>query len=112
MAVLDEEMRLDAQEDAQAIAYIRQQLPAELQDVYTESLLQSLIDILVDLLANSDILDNEADEEGFVEIDMEHLSSVVVSEAASAGLGTLSADDILLVVQAWMDFEEQEAQNE
>ena len=33
---LDEELMLDAQQDAAAVAYIKQHLPQELKDVFTE----------------------------------------------------------------------------
>ncbi len=108
MAILDEEIRLDAIEDAKAIAYIRQHLPAELQPRYDENILQDIIDLTVDQLANGPQLDSEADADGYVDIDMEVLANAVAQEAEAAGLGKLPEEEVLLIVEAWMDFEDED----
>lgn len=54
---LDEELMLDAQQDAAAVAYIKQHLPQELKDVFTEELLYYFIDVIVEYYTESGILD-------------------------------------------------------
>lgn len=105
MSSLEEELRLDAAEDARAIAYIRQQLPERLLSVCTEEYLQEVIDILVDCLAESDALEADADDEGYVEINIDILTASVAERMANAGLPLLSSDDLQCVTEAWLDFD-------
>lgn len=108
MAILDDEILHDAAEDAQAINYVRTQLPDALKERYTEDVLQQVIDITVDVLASSDILDAEADADGYVNIDMDTIASEVAKQAAADGLGQFEVDDLLVVIEAWMDFDEKQ----
>lgn len=72
---LDEELMLDAQQDAAAVAYIKQHLPQELKDVFTEELLYYFIDVIVEYYTESGILDATPDKDGYIEIDEEAIAA-------------------------------------
>lgn len=112
MAALDDELLKDAESDARAVAYIRTQLPQELKETFTDDALYYFLDVLVEYYAESNILDQEPDEEGYIDIDMERIARHLAEKARKEGIGEYSADDLLFVVQGEMDFQESEAEEE
>ena len=106
MAALDDELLRDAEEDARAVAYIHSHLPQELQEKFSDDLLYYFLDVIVDYYAESGILDATPDKEGYVDIDEMAVAEYVAAKAKKEGMGAFSAEDLLFVVQAQMDFEE------
>ena len=101
----DDELLDDAQHDAQAVEYIRQHLPQELQETLDDELLYYFLDLTVEYLAESEILDAEPDSDGFVEIDAEAIANHLAKKAKNEGMCDFSPSDLLLFVQAQLDFE-------
>ncbi len=107
MAILDEELRQDAIDDAKAIAYIRENVPAEVVKNYSDEQLQDILDIAVEQLAASDILEEEPDADGFVDFPIEELARKVTEQLTAEEIGNFPQEDVLLIVETWFDFEEQ-----
>lgn len=107
MPTIDEELLMDAEEDARAIAYIRQHLPQELQETFNDDLLYYFLDLTYDYYANSGILDAQPDKDGYIDIDGEAIAQHLAKQAKKEKMGDFSTDDLLLFVQAQMDFEEE-----
>ena len=103
---LDEELMLDAQEDAEAVAYIKRHLPQELQEKFSEEQLYYFLDVIIEYYTESGILDAEPDKEGFIEIAEEDIANYIVKKALKEGMGKFQTEDLLFVVQTQMDFEE------
>lgn len=110
MAVLDDELLQDAQYDAEIIAYVRQQIPQDLKEKFDDEQLYYFHDLTEEFLAESDILDAEGDDDGYVEVDIEEIAKFIQKKAQKEGIGAFEVDDILLVVEAELsygdDFEE------
>lgn len=109
---LEEELLKDAQDDARTVAYMRQQLPDELQKRFTDDLLYYFLDLMVEYYAESGILDAEPDAEGFVDIDAEAIAAHLSSQAAREGMGNFTSEELLCLVEAQLDCMEQEAEDE
>ncbi len=107
MASLDDELLLDAEEDARTIAYIRTHLPNELQEAWDDDLLYYFLDLIVEYYAESDILNATPDKDGFIEIDVEKVAQYVAQKAKKEKMGEFSPDDLLFVVQAELDSQEE-----
>lgn len=107
MPTIDEELLMDAEEDARAIAYIRQRLPQELQETFNDDLLYYFLDLTYDYYANSGILDAQPDKDGYIDIDGEAIAQHLAKQAKKEKMGDFNTDDLLLFVQAQMDFEEE-----
>lgn len=105
---LDEELMQDAQEDAAAVEYIKTHLPQELQEKYSEDLLYYFLDVIIEYYSESGILDAQPDKDGFVEIDEEAVASYVAKKAQKEKMGIFDPEELLFVVQAQMDFEEEQ----
>lgn len=106
----DDELLQDAQEDARAIAYIKAHLPQELQEAFTEEQLYYFLDVIVDYFTESDILESEPDADGYIEVDQEAVANYLAKQAKKEGIGIFKPEDLLFVVQAQMDFEEEQAE--
>lgn len=110
MAILDDELMQDAQYDAEVIAHVRQQIPQELKENLDDEALYYFHDLVEEFLADSNLLDAEPDEDGFVEIDIEEIAKHLQKKAAKEGMGDFSLEDLLFIVEAELsygdDFEE------
>lgn len=107
MASLDEEMRMDAEEDAREIAFIREQLPTELKDKFSDTDLLFMLDTIVDYYFESGILEAQPDDDGYIDIDMQAVADHVCETAAGEHHLELDPSEVFFVVQADMDFQEQ-----
>lgn len=105
---LDDELMQDAADDARAIAYIRQELPQELKELFTDDDLYYFLDLLVEYYADSDVLDQQPDADGYVEVDTEKVADYLAKQAKKEKYGDFKPEDLLFVVQAQLDYEDQE----
>lgn len=106
MAALDDELLLDAQDDAQAVAFIKAQLPAELQDRLDDETLYYCLDVIIEYLAESGVLDAQPDKDGYIDIDLEQIAAHLSAKAKKEGIGNFTPEEMLFVVQAQMDYED------
>ena len=104
MASLDEELRIDAEEDAREADFILSQLPADLKERYSKDDILRLMDLIVEYYFESGVLDLDDDE---VEIDLEQVAEAVCKKAKKEGQGDYQADEVFFVVQADLDYQEQ-----
>ena len=102
---LDDELLQDAEHDAAAVQYVRTHLPQELQEVFSDELLYYFLDLLVEYLVESGLLEAGGDADGYVEIDQEAISDHLAKKATREKMGDFSAEDLCFVVQAMLDFE-------
>ena len=105
MASLEEELRLDEEENQRELAFIREQLPSELKDRYSDDDILYIMDAVVDYYFTSDILESNDDE---VDIDMDVVADVVCKRAKEEGVSSsFDPKEVFFVVQADLDFQEQ-----
>lgn len=104
MATLDEELRMDAEEDAREADFILSQLPSDLKDRFTKEEILRLMDLIVEYYYESGVLDLDDDE---IEIDLEQVADAICKKAKKEGLGDYQADEVFFVVQADLDYQEQ-----
>lgn len=104
MATLDEELLMDEAESRREIAFIREQLPNELKEKYSDDELLFIIDAIGTYFYTSGILESNDDE---VDIDMEVVADFVCNEAKEEGEGPFDPQEVFFVIQADLDFQEQ-----
>jgi len=105
MASIEDEILMDMEETKREIAFIREQLPQDLKEKYDDELLAWMLDAIVGYYVDSGVLDSDDEE---VDIDMELVAQHVCSLAAKEGRGALEPQDVFFVVEADLDFQEQE----
>ena len=106
---IDDELLEDAQHDAEAVDYIRKHLPQELQERLDDDLLYYFLDLTVEYLAESNILDAEPDKDGYVDIDVEAIAQHLAKKAQKEGMGQFETDDLQGLVMVQLDYELGEA---
>lgn len=95
---------MDEEENRREIEFIRERLPQELKSYFSDDDLYYLIDAIVDYYYDSGILESTADE---VEIDLQQVADAVTAQAGKDKIGTFDAEVVYYVVEADMDFQEQ-----
>jgi len=112
MGSIDNELILGAEQDAQEVAFIRNQLPQELKEKFSDDELYYFIDVMAEYYTDSGVFDEAvADDDGYVDIDLEAVAAYVVKQAKKDDMGEYEPDEILLVAQAdadFMDFADEE----
>ena len=106
MASLDEELLKDEEENRREIAFIREQLPSDLKGLFSDEQLQFIIDAIGTYFYESGILETNDDE---VDVDLEVIAQFVCKEAKEEGKGSFDPQDVYWVVEADLDFQEEEA---
>ncbi|MCR5270606.1 MAG: hypothetical protein K6D91_06270 [Prevotella sp.] len=101
---MDEELLMDEEENRRELAFIREQVPADVKEKYSDAQILWMMDTIVDYYFSSGILES-ADEE--VEIDLEKVADYVCEQAKKEKQGTLDPQEVFFVVQADLDFQEQ-----
>ncbi len=107
MACLDEEIRLDEEENRRELAFIRTQLPLDVKKFYSDKDILYMMDLIVDYYYTSGILESKEDE---VEIDLEEVAGYVCKRAKDEGFcSSFNPEEVFFIVQADLDFQEQNA---
>ena len=105
MANFEEEIRLDEEENQRELAYIRTILPIDLKYHYSNSDILWILDTIVDYYYTSGILESDEEE---IDIDMEKVADYVCKVAKETGVSkSFDPTEVLLMVQADLDFQEQ-----
>ena len=104
MANIDEELRMDEEENRRELAYIRERLPQEIKSHFSDDDLFYMMDAIVDYYYTSGILESTADEG---DIDMQQVADAITAQAKKDGQGTFDPAEVVYVVEADMDFQEE-----
>ena len=101
MAAIDDELMKAAEEDAQEVAFILNELPQDLKDKFTEDDIYYFIDIMLEYFS-----DAQADKDGYIEIHVNEVAQHIVKQAKKDQMGDFDPDDVFFVVQAELDYNE------
>ena len=105
MASIDEEIRLDEEENRRELAYIRTQLPVDIKKFYSDKDIFYMMDLILYYYYSSGILESEAEE---VDIDLEAIAEYVCKRAKEEGFcSSFNPEEVFFIVQADLDFQEQ-----
>ena len=83
-------------DDEKTVEYIKNALPVELKEKYSDDTLYYILDVINDYFTNSGVLDQEADNDALV--------AYIVKEAKRDEMGDFPAEEILLIVEAEADY--------
>lgn len=102
----EDELLQDAEDDVRTVEYIKNYLPQELKERFTDDLLYYLLDVLVEYYADSGILDAQPDAEGYIDIDVEEVANHLARQARKDQMGDFAPDDLRWVVEGEMEYSE------
>ena len=102
----EEELLQDAEDDRLTVEYIKNYLPQELKDTFTDDQLYYFLDVIVDYYAESGVLDAEPDKDGYIDIDVEPIAEHLARQARKDGMGDFQSEDLRWVVEGEMEYAE------
>lgn len=112
MSAIDDEILKGAEEDARELAFIREQLPQELKDRFSDDDIYYILDVIIDYYTEKHVFDQTPDKDGYINIDLEAVADYVVKQAKKEGVAEYNADDVFFVAQADLDFSDSEEEDE
>lgn len=101
---LEDEFLLEDADDEKTIEYIKNYLPQELKDKFSDDELYYFLDVMDEYYVESGILDADPDADGYVEIDLDKVVDYIVKEARKDKMGEYNPEEILFVVQGEMEY--------
>lgn len=107
MSDFENELLQDAEDDVRTVEFIKNYLPQEVKERFTDDDLYYLLDVIVEYYADSGILDAEPDEDGYIDIDVEEIANHLASQARKDNIGEFSPEDLRWVVEGEMEYAEQ-----
>lgn len=85
-------------DDEEAIKFIRNQIPQELKEKFSDDDLYYIVDLIYEFYEKNGFMD--ADEESEVEIDLDELTTYVIKHAKKDKVGVYTEDEIRFVIDS------------
>ena len=101
---LEDDFLLADADDEKTIEFIKNYLPQELKEKYSQDEFYYFLDLIDEYYAESGILDSKPDADGYVNIDLEEVSAYIVKEAKKDQMGEYDPEEILFEVQGEMEY--------
>ena len=106
----EDELLQDAEDDRLTVEFIKNYLPQDLKETFTDEQLYYLLDVLIEYYTDSGILDAEPDKDGYIDIDVEAIAEHLAQQARKDQMGDFSPEDLRWVVEGEMEYAEQQEQ--
>ena len=103
MGSFEEDLLLDAEDDRQTVEYIKNYLPQDLKDRFTEDELYYFIDVIGEYYV--DLLDKHSGDED-IDIDVEDVAKFVAKQAKKDKMGDFDPEDLRWVVDGELEYGE------
>lgn len=103
---LEDDFLRDDLDDEKTIEYIKNYLPQELKEKFSDDEFYYFLDLIDEYYSESGILDAKPDEEGYIDIDLEDIVNFIIKEARKNEMGEYEPDDILFIVQGELEYTE------
>ena len=104
MADLEQELLQDAEDDVRTVEFIKNYLPQEVKEKFSEEDLYYFLDVIVEYYANSGILDAEPDSDGYIDIDVEEIANHLARQAKKDNIGDFTSEDLRWIVEGEMEY--------
>lgn len=103
---LEDDFLKDDLDDEKTIEYIKNYLPQELKEKYSDDELYYFLDLIDEYYSESGILDTKPDEDGCIEVDLGQIVDYIIKEAHKDEMGEYDPEEILFVVQGELEYTE------
>ena len=99
-----DEFNIEDLDDDKTVEFIKNYLPQELKEKFSDDELFYFLDVISDYYFTSGCLEQDPDEDGCIEIDQDAIVDFIVKEAKKDKMGEYDPADILFVVQGEMEY--------
>ena len=83
-------------DDEKTIAFIRERLPQDLKEKYSEDEFFFFLDTIYDYYEKSGILDNDSE---YVDIDINEIANFIAKEAKKCDIGDFDPEELYFIVE-------------
>lgn len=104
MSSIDNEIILGAEEDARELAFIRNYIGQDNNELFGDDDIYYCIDVVLEYLEK---LSAKADADGYIDLDVEEIAKHIEKKAKKEGMGPYDHDALILLVDAELDYNEQ-----
>ena len=95
----NDEFNKEDLDDEKTIEFIRQRLPQDLKEKYSDDEFVYFLDTIYDYYDKSGILDSQGDADGYIEIDIDAIAKYVAKEAKKNNIGDFDPEELFFVVE-------------
>ena len=92
----NDEFSMEDLDDEKTIAYIRERLPQDLKEKFSDDEFYYFLDTIYDYYDKSGILDSNNE---YVDIDIDEIARFIVKEAKKNNIGEYDAEEIFFIVE-------------
>lgn len=103
---LEEDFLQDDFDAEKTIEYIKNYLPQDLKEKFTDDQLYYFLDLIDEYYVESGVLDAQPDNDGCIEIDLDKVVDYIISESRKNDMGEFIHEEILFVVQGELEYAE------
>lgn len=93
----NDEFGLEDLDDEKTIAYIRERLPQDLKEKFSDDEFYYFLDTIYDYYEKSGILDSNDD---YIDIDINKIAEFIVKEAKKNNIGNYDAEELFFIVES------------
>lgn len=111
METVDEFLQDDL-DDEKTIEFIKNYLPQDLKEKFSDDELYYFLDVIDEYYVESGILDAQPDKDGYIDIDLEKIVDYIIKEARKDEMGEYDPEELLFVVQGEMEYTDSLGGNE
>ena len=111
MGTVDEFLQDDL-DDEKTIEFIKNYLPQDLKEKFSDNELYYFLDVIDEYYVESGILDAQPDKDGYIDIDLEKIVDYIIKEARKDEMGEYDPEELLFVVQGEMEYTDSLGGNE
>mgnify|MGYP003312718961 FL=1 len=97
----NDEFSMEDLDDEKTIAFIRERLPQDLKEKYSDDEFYFFLDTIYDYYDKSGILDGN-DE--YVDIDIEEIAKFIAKEAKKNGIGDFDPEELFFIVEGELEY--------
>ena len=92
----NDEFAMEDLDDEKTIAYIREHLPQELKEKYSDDDFYYILDTIYDYYDKSGILDSDSE---YIDIDINEIAEFIAKEAKKNKIGDFDPEDLYFIVE-------------
>ena len=97
----NDEFGLEDLDDEKTIAYIRERLPQDLKEKFSDDEFYYFLETIYDYYEKSGILDSNDD---YIDIDINKIAEFIVKEAKKNNIGNYDAEELFFIVEGELEY--------
>ena len=92
----NDEFSMEDLDDEKSIAYIKERLPQELKEKFSDDVFYYFLDTIYDYYDKSGILDSDSE---YIDIDINEIAEFIAKEAKKNNIGNFDPEELYFIVE-------------